>query len=207
MAEMTRDRMTPVRERRHERPAPDYVEIDVDALPARDRVRWGPILAGIVTALTTLVVLTVLGVGLGLSAFEPGADGATTSLGTAAGIWGAATALAAFLIGGFVAGGTAGVRVPGSGALNGFLMGAAAIALTLWLVGSGIGNVLGVAAANLNDLSSVNVTITGAEAQDAFATAEESAWWTLLGLGAALFAAAVGGWLGELSRTPVDERR
>lgn len=185
-----------------ERPAPDVVAlgVDVDApLPARDRVRWGPILAGLVTALTTLVVLTVLGVGLGLSAFDPDETGVTT-LGTAAGIWGALTGLLAFLIGGFVAGSTAGVRIPGSGALNGFIMGAAAIALTIWLVGSGLGNVLGAAASNLGELSAVNVNVSGPDADTAFASAQEGAWWTLIGLAVALAAATIGGFLGELTR-------
>ena len=143
------------------RPRPDYVEVDVDApVPARDRVRWGPIVAGLVTALTTLVVMTVLGVGLGFAAFEPDETGIAT-IGTAAGIWGALSGLLAFLLGGFVAGASSSVRATGNGALNGFIMGAAAIALTIWLVGSGIGNVLGAAAANLGELGSVNVTVTG----------------------------------------------
>ena len=205
--EKTRTRSTERPGRTEGRPRPDYVEVDVAApLPARDRVRWGPIVAGLVTALTTLVVMTVLGVGLGFAAFEPDETGIAT-IGTAAGIWGALSGLLAFLIGGFVAGASSGVRAAGNGALNGFIMGAAAIALTIWLVGSGIGNVLGAAAANLGELGSVNVTVTGEDASSAYATAEEGAWWTLIGLGVALAAASIGGWLGELSRTPAYDDR
>src|SRR5579885_1256660 len=34
---------------------------------AHDRIRWGPIIAGLVTTITTLAVLTLLGLAVGLS--------------------------------------------------------------------------------------------------------------------------------------------
>jgi len=42
------------------------VAVDVNA-PLRDRVRWGPVGAGVLTGLTTLLVLTALGLALGIS--------------------------------------------------------------------------------------------------------------------------------------------
>ncbi len=61
------------------------------AVPMHDGIRWGPILAGLLTALTTLLVLTVLGLAVGLSAFKAGAD--ASDLGSGAGIWSAVSAI------------------------------------------------------------------------------------------------------------------
>lgn len=68
------------------------------AAPVRDRVQWGPILAGITTAIG--VLLTVLGLAVGTSAFEPGS--AAGDWGTSAGIWGGASVLVALFLGGWV---------------------------------------------------------------------------------------------------------
>ena len=39
--------------------------------PAKDRVRWGPVWAGFVTAFTTLFLLGLLGAAIGLTAYNP----------------------------------------------------------------------------------------------------------------------------------------
>ena len=39
-----------------------------------DRVRWGPILAGTFSALTTLAILSTLGAAIGLSSYDRGQD-------------------------------------------------------------------------------------------------------------------------------------
>ena len=162
----------------------------------RDRVRWGPIVAGFVTVIATLVVLTVLGLAIGLSAFEPDDAGGTTAS-TAAAIWGIITALLAFFAGGWVAARTAAVAGTANGALNGLLVGMAAIALTVWLVGTGLGNVLGAAAANLGTIASVSFS---ADPQNAFDEARTSAWGTFVALALALVASTAGGALGHRDR-------
>ena len=48
------------------------VEVDVADVPMRDRIRWGPIIAGVVTAFAVLLFLTVLGIALGISALGGG---------------------------------------------------------------------------------------------------------------------------------------
>jgi hypothetical protein len=52
--------------------------------PHGDVVRWGPIVAGVVSAFTVLLFLTVLGIALGLSAL--GGKNDSQGWGTAAGI-------------------------------------------------------------------------------------------------------------------------
>lgn len=182
-------------------------DVSVDPM-FRDRVRWGPIVAGVLTALTTLLVMTILGLAIGTTAFEPGEDGGRT-VGTAAAIWGIFSALLAFFLGGWVAGRNALASASDNGALNGFLVGAATIVVMLWLIGIGLGNLLGFASANVNEIASLNAvesivaqpddateTATNT-AQAAYDDARNSAWGTLAGLLIALGAATLGGKLGH----------
>ena len=178
--------------------------------PPRDRIRWGPVLAGLVTTLASMLVLTVLGLAIGLSVFEPTSDGG--DVGTAAAIWSALSALVSFLLGGWVAGKTAGVRGDDNALLNGFMVGAAALALTLWLASMGVGNLLGGIGNNIDEIARVgrdqfaNVD-TQATAQnarntatDAYDEARNGAWGTLAAMALALGASTVGGLLGHRSQ-------
>src|SRR5918997_228657 len=107
----------------------------------RDRVRWGPIWAGLITAIATFILLTVAAVAIGAQAVDSGAEG--ESAGMAGGIASAIIALLAFFVGGFVAGRTAGVFGRGYGALNGFLVWALGIMLILALAAMGLGSLFG----------------------------------------------------------------
>ena len=107
----------------------------------RDRVRWGAVWAGLITALATFLLLTTAAVAIGAVAVDSGADADTAS--AASGIASAIIALLAFLAGGFVAGRTAGVVGRGYGALNGFLVWALGIVLILALAAMGLGSLFG----------------------------------------------------------------
>jgi hypothetical protein len=213
-------------ERRVERPVQRTVErepigggSDVAAVEPsfRDRIRWGPIVAGVFTALTTLVVMTVLGLAIGLSAFEPDEAGSTT-VGTAAAIWGILSAVLAFFLGGWVAGRNALGTAEDNGAINGFLVGAATIAVMLWMIGTGLGNLMGLAGTNIDEISQVTgqpvsrvepgevTDDAGAVVQDSYDEARDSAWGTLAGLIVALSAATAGGALGHPDRTMITTR-
>lgn len=170
----------------------------------RDRIRWGPVVAGLLTTVVTMVVLTVLGLAIGLSAFDPGDEG----IGTAATIWGIIAVLLAFFAGGYVAASTSSPGTARWGWLNGLMVGVTAIAVMIWLVGTGVGNILGAAAGNLQDMAAVGgVDVTQEQAQGAFDTARDSAWGTFFGLLLALGAATAGGLLGTKSAQPDLERR
>ncbi|MDQ2809644.1 MAG: hypothetical protein M3Z04_22445, partial [Chloroflexota bacterium] len=115
------------------------------APPARptDLVRWGPILAGLFAALSTLATLTVLGLAIGAATFTPGAS--LGNLGLGAGIWGAISALIAFGVGGWLAARSAAVGGHSNGILNGAMVWFVAIPLLLYLLSSGVGSLLGAA--------------------------------------------------------------
>src|SRR5688572_18577250 len=185
----------------------------------RDRVQWGPIVAGLATTIGTMVLLTVLGLAIGASVLDRNAPG--EEIGTWAAIWGAASAIVAFFLGGVVAAKSAAVAGPGTGMLNGLLVGFAAIVLILFLTGSGLGNLFGTLGANLDDISTAvlgtsdaeeAVDQTAAEAAEAetelrasFDEVRDSAWWTLAGLALALGAAALGGLVAHNQRRDLIE--
>jgi hypothetical protein len=108
-----------------------------------DRVRWGAIWAGLLTAIGTFLILTTAAVAIGAQAIDSGASG--DDAGMAGGIVSAVIALLAFLVGGFVAGKTAGVVGRGYGALNGFLVWALGVVLILALAAFGLGSLFGAA--------------------------------------------------------------
>lgn len=181
-----------------------------EALPRADMIRWGPVLAGLITTVTVLVVLTVLGLAVGVSAFEPdGLAGADT----AATIWGIASGVLAFFAGGAVAAATAMYGGSGSGALQGAMVGVAAIALIMLLIGLGLGNTLGAAATNLEQFGEVVNDLQAdtdeavAAAETAFENAEAGAWGTFIGLIVAVIAATAGGIVGGMRRRDDAEVR
>lgn len=110
---------------------------------SRERVRWGAIWAGLLTAIGIFMLLTTAAIAIGAVAVDSGAEGETAS--TASGIASAVIALLAFLAGGFVAGRTSGVVGRGYGALNGFLVWALGVVIILGLAAMGLGALFGAA--------------------------------------------------------------
>ena len=102
----------------------------------RDSVRWGPIWAGLITALTTFLLLQLFAIGIGLVDVGPGSHGG--------GGWvPALVGLIAFFVGGLIAGLTSAIRGPGSGLLNGFMVWALGTVLILLLSVLGLGQLFG----------------------------------------------------------------
>lgn len=107
-----------------------------------DRVRWASILAGLFTVLATLATFTVLGIAVGLSTFDANA---TDRFGIGAGVYGAISAIIAFLFGGFIAARTGAVAGSGNGLLNGAMVWIVTVVLIVNFLGTGIGTLLGTA--------------------------------------------------------------
>ncbi len=189
-------------------------------LPA-DRVRWGPIWAGLLAAFFTLLVLSLLGLAIGASTVNAGqaARGSVNqNAGQYSAIWAGISAIIAFLIGGYMAGRTAAVHERGWAALNGGLVFLLALPILLWLATQGLGALIGNAGhiagglgINLGQVGSAATgatrTITPAQAQQATDTAKTTAWGTLIGLLLGYGAAALGGVLGARTQPARDELR
>lgn len=191
----------------------------------RDRVHWGPIVAGLLTALTSLLLLGLLGLAVGLTTVNAGTaaaqGGPPPDAGRNSAIWAAVSGVLSFLIGGYVAGRTAAIFRRNWGALNGALVFMLAVPLILWLASQGLGTVLGSLGSLAGALGS-NPAATQA-AQSAAAQAQSSAqsvqpvevaraaegarnaaWGTLLGSLLGLGASALGGFLGTRHPTATE---
>lgn len=195
------------------------VDITAAMVTPADRVRWGPIIAGLFAALTTLAVLSVLGLAIGLSAYDAGDT--ARNFGIGAGIWGVISALVAFFLGGWLAARSAAVRGTSNAVLNGAMVWVVAIPLLLYMLG-GMGftaantaadSATGVAAGSESrDLADraeqASARITDAVTPDTTARTEEAAdrgaktaWWTLAALLLGFGAAATGGYVGTRDRS------
>jgi hypothetical protein len=171
-----------------------------NVMPARNRVQWGPILAGTVTNLFLTLLLTALGLAIGASAFKPGTD--STNWGTGAGVWGIVTIIVAFFVGGWVAAKTAAVGGMFPGMMNGLIAGGLTLLFLVVLAASGVANYAGFLGANLNDISGfVQSAANGATGTaKTFNDIQNGAWGTFIGLLVAIVAAGLGGIVGYNKR-------
>jgi hypothetical protein len=199
-------------------------EVDVAVVTPTDRVRWGPILAGLFSAFSALAVLGVLGAAIAGTAYDPGDNPRMFGLGL--GVWGMLSALIAFALGGWVAARSAAVRGETNGLLNGAMVWAVAIPLMAYLAASGAARVAETAAIAAGDAMQASATIqadaraittgngqttttppavtTDPAAQKAAAnTSARAAWGTLIALLLGLAAAALGGYLGARGRDEI----
>ena len=125
-------------------------------LHAAHRVSWGAILAGVVIAFSLQLLLNLLGIGIGASTITP-TEGNTpgTGLAIGAGIWFAISALLALWAGGWAAGRLAGAVGRKNGMLHGFAAWSLTTILTLYLLGTTIGGIVGGAASLLGKTASL----------------------------------------------------
>lgn len=162
-------------------------------LPDRTQLKWGPIWAGLLTALGLFVLMTLAAIAVGLQA-APGTDEGDAAM--VAGIVTGLIALIAFFIGGFVSSWSANLSDNGRSLLNGFLVWALFLVLLMILAAFGAGSIFGAATNLLGDVS-VNVPEVDVTPQEALAGARESAWGSLLALALTAAAAALGGVVGS----------
>ncbi len=113
----------------------------------KDRVRFGPIIAGLATALGSLALLGLFGVAVGLTVVNAGdaarAGQPPAGIGPASATWAILASIVSFMLGGYVAGRTAAVFDRHWGMLNGGLVFMLGIPIALWLAGQGLGFLAG----------------------------------------------------------------
>ena len=171
----------------------------------KDRVRWGPIWAGLIVAIATFLLLTTAAIAIGAQAVEAGTDAGDA--GAASGIASAIIALVAFLAGGFVAARTAGVIGRGYGALNGFLVWALGVVLILALAAFGLGSLFGASGDLFAQYQQMGQPQP--EGVDPNAVAEgvrNSSIGAFLAMLLPALAATAGGWLGSRDEVVVADR-
>ena len=161
-----------------------------------DRVDWGAIWGGLLTAVGVFVLLSTLATAVGITTVQE-TDVAPADVNRVSGVVSAIIGLLAFFLGGLVAGRGAGASDSESGALNGFLVWALAVVLVLVLAGLGLGQLFGALAGNFEQYRQIgNVDVDQAALIEGIQT---GAWLTFIALALAATAATLGGWLGGAS--------
>ncbi|QJE72037.1 hypothetical protein HHL28_01995 [Aerophototrophica crusticola] len=118
----------------------------VEVVPAARRISWGAVFGGVVLGLALNLLLSLLGIGIGLTTVDPaqvGGSPAASSLGIGAAIWWVLSMLAAMFVGGYAAARLAGVFQRGDGILHGLVTWAFLLLLTFYLLTSAIGGLVG----------------------------------------------------------------
>jgi hypothetical protein len=170
-----------------------------------DRVRWGPIFAGLVIALSSQLILSALGAALGSSTIAT--SGAPRSnadnVGAAVGIWAIVSLLISLFIGGWATTRACGPMNRSTALLNGAILWATTLAVSAWLVSSGVSGAFGLVAPNadalINQAQQVPnpvPNVTAQQARDVAGGIAKAGWafsiGSLLGLAASLIGSSVG---------------
>jgi hypothetical protein len=190
-------------EYRTERSAP------VVAAEYHDRVRWGPIFAGLVVALSTQLILSALSTAIGATniAGSEAPRSSADNVGLAVGISAVVGLIVSLLVGGWTMARTCGPMKKRTGLLNGAVLWATTLIISAWLLSSGVSGAFGIAASNAGPIlnqaqqSGVNVpsnvpSPTAQQTRDIASNLSKASWGfaigSLLGLGATLVGASIG---------------
>jgi len=114
-----------------------------------DRVRWGPILGGLVTALSLQLVLSALGAAVGLSTLSGGAQAGDVGIGV--GIWTVISVLISLFLGGYATARACGPMSRASALINGAILWSTVLVASAWLLASGVSGAFGVLASAAGD--------------------------------------------------------
>ena len=128
----------------HERRVSERRRFAYPAFLARDgmKVSWGGVFGGVLVAIGLLILLTALGVAVGITAADPGQTDAGT-LGTATGIWAGVSLLVALFIGGLVSTKTGAISDRTTGFFEGALVWVVSILLMMYLASTGASMIMG----------------------------------------------------------------
>ncbi len=109
------------------------------------RISWGAIFGGVVLVVVVQLLLATLGAGIGLGTvhMNTGSTPNASNLGMTAGIWWIVSTCIALLFGGYVAAWLAGIELRFDGMLHGLITWGVATLLTVYLLTSAIGGVIG----------------------------------------------------------------
>jgi hypothetical protein len=150
-------------------------------------LRWGPIVAGTLTAVGLFVLLSLLAIAIGVQA-APGVE-AVDDMDFVGIIVTSAIALGSFFVGGFVATWSSATSQTGRALINGFLV------WTLWLVALaflgafGIGSIAGAAGELFGNLS---VAAPDVEPEELMDVLETASWTSFLAMALTALAAMLG---------------
>lgn len=126
-------------------PSGSPVGMRADLSASRPRISWSAIFAGVVLVIAIEALFGVLGAGVGLGFVNPtaGTTPNASSFGTGAGIWWLLSTVVALIAGSFAAARLAGVPTRFDGILHGLVIWGLALLLTVYLISSAVGGLIG----------------------------------------------------------------
>lgn len=115
------------------------------AVQQGSRIAWGGVWSGLLVALGVVLVLTVLGLAIGISAAEmgPGEEANAGGLGFGAAVWSGLTLVIALFVGGLVSTSTGMVYDRANGVIQGVLVWVLAVLLLIYMAASGVSMLTG----------------------------------------------------------------
>lgn len=118
-----------------------------------DRSHWGAILSGLMVAISTQLLLSALGAALGFSNIAGSEAPRTESGGVAqaVGVWSVISVFISLFIGGWVTARAAGSINKKTALLNGVILWATTLAISSWLLASGVSGAFGLVADKAGD--------------------------------------------------------
>ncbi|QYX30673.1 hypothetical protein [Sphaerospermopsis torques-reginae] len=175
----------------------------------RDRVRWGPIISGVLVALATQLILSSFFGALGAGRIADSLAPRTIAAGIISnvGIWSTLALLLSLFLGGWIATRGCGPMHRDTALLNGSILWATTLAISSFLLANGVWGAFGVAAYNaaavMNQIQGQGTTIpqnlpalTAEQTREIAAATSRTLWWFVLGsllsLAAALMGAVAG---------------
>jgi hypothetical protein len=117
----------------------ETVALTPPSVPQGYRVNWGSVWSGFLVAVGIFMLLTVLGLAIGISAADIGQGANPSGLGIGAAVWSGLTLLVALFVGGMVATRSGMVYDKAAGMIEGFLVWVLLILTLVYMAGSGIG--------------------------------------------------------------------
>jgi len=136
-----------------------------------NKISWGAVLAGVVVALVTQLILNMLGIGIGAATLDPGAGSgenpSAQSFSIGAGIWFALSGIIASLAGGYAAGRLAGKPKESTAGWHGLTAWALTTLVIFYLLTSTVGGILGGAYRTLSSALGGVAQTVGTTAQTA----------------------------------------
>ncbi len=108
------------------------------------RIAWSAVFAGVLVAIVSQLLLTLLGLGIGLSTVDPVTEqNPTAGLGIGSAIWYAISSLLSLFAGGWVAGRLAGSPQRFDGIIHGVLTWSLVTLITIYFLTTTIGSLIG----------------------------------------------------------------
>ena len=120
------------------------------------RISWAAVFGGVILVVAVQLLLTLLGAGIGFGTVNvsAGTTPDASSIGIGAGVWWIVSSIIALAFGGYVSAWLAGIELRWDGLLHGLITWSIATLLTIYLLTSAVGGIIGGGASALGSLAS-----------------------------------------------------